>query len=148
MVKVVQNPTLPNTMPPDQDAHLGVESLDQIGGMGEALEVKDLPVGPDPSEAATAEIAAALELLRAAALPFAPDHVQAPLAMIWTDKQIERIAAAVVDLCEFHGWTVGEFFTQYGPYLQLLAALGMPILGTLKILKMPPPKQAEQAAQG
>lgn len=148
MVKVVQNPPLPNAMPPDQDTHLGVESLDQIGGMGEALEVKDLPAGPDPSEAATLEIAAALELLRAAALPFAPDHVQAPLAMIWTDKQLERIAAAVVELCEFHGWTVGEFFSQYGPYLQLLAALGMPILGTLKILKMPPPKQAEQAAQG
>ena len=145
---VVQKKPAENT---DADNHLGVESLDQIGGMGDALEAQAMPAGPagpDPSEAATAEIAAALELLRAAALPFAPDHVQAPLAMIWTDKQLERIAAAVVDLCEFHGWTVGEFFSQYGPYLQLLAALGMPILGTLKILKMPPPKQAEQQAQG
>lgn len=148
MVKLVQQPEKTTGTGTDQDAHLGVESLDDIAALGDAMEAKALPAGPDPSEAATAEIAAALELLRAAALPFAPDHVQAPLAMIWTDKQLERIAAAVVDLCEYHGWTVGEFFTQYGPYLQLLAALGMPILGTLKILKMPPPKQAEQPAQG
>lgn len=129
-----------------------VESLDQIAGLGAALDAPAgapgaAVAGQSDDAAAAAEICAALELLRAAALPFAPPHVLNPLAQIWSDKQLERIAAAIVDLCKFHGWTVGEFFTEYGPYLQLLAALGMPILGTIKILKMPPPKAPDGQQQ-
>ncbi len=86
----------------------------------------------------------ALELLRAAAIPFAPEHTQPALLQIWSDRQLLKIAEAIVALCRFHGWTVGDFFQEYGPYMQLIAALGLPVLGTLKVLKMPPPAHGQQ----
>ncbi len=124
-----------------------VESLDAIAKQGAALEAgAALPGAPGApvnqaavTAAEVAEIGAALSLLRAAALPFAPPHVQDPLALIWSDQQLEKIAAAVVEICHLHGWTTGDFFDKYGPYLQLGMALGIPALATLKLLKMPPP---------
>ncbi|MDZ7939274.1 MAG: hypothetical protein U5M53_13770 [Rhodoferax sp.] len=134
--------------PADDADH--VESLASIAQAGAALDAPApgaAVAGQSDDAAAAAEIAAALELLRAAALPFAPPHTLNPLAQIWSDKQLDQIARAIVALCAHHGWTVGEFFTEYGPYLQLLAALGMPLLATLKILKMPAPKE-QGAADG
>lgn len=116
-----------------------VESLDDIAQLGTQLET----VQADPKEAAadvraeTAEIAGALALLRAAALPFAPDHVQEPLGLVWSDKQLETIARCIVDLCKLHGLTVGDFFSIYGPYINLAMALGMPALATIKLLRTP-----------
>lgn len=143
MVTVTKKPEPAADAGTDTGDH--VESLDQIAGLGAALDAPagapgTAVAGQSDDAAAAAEIAAALELLRAAVLPFAPPHTLNPLAQIWSDRQLEQIAKAIVALCAHHGWTVGEFFTEYGPYLQLLAALGMPILGTIKILKMPPPK--------
>ena len=125
-----------------------VESLEAIARQGAALDMPAAVPGapgalPADSKAAdtaaTAEIAAALALLRAAALPFAPDHVQEPLALIWSDKQLEQIAAAVVEICKLNGWTTGDFFDRYGSYIQLAMALGLPAVATIKLLKMPPP---------
>lgn len=129
-----------------------VESLDQIAALGSQLETVEPAAGApgavvQDDAAATAEIAAALELLRAALLPFAPPHTLNPLAQIWSDKQLEQIAKAIVNLCKMHGFTVDEFFTKYGPYLQLMAALGMPLLATIKILKMPPPQAPDGQQQ-
>jgi hypothetical protein len=120
-----------------------VESLDSIAALGTQLETPTVaPAQQAQNEAQdVAEIAMALELLRAAALPFAPEHVQEPLLLIWSDSQLKKVAAAIVELCKFHGWTVGDFFSEYGPYIQLAMALGMPLLATLKLLKTPPPAQ-------
>lgn len=118
-----------------------VESLADIAAAGQVLEAPP----PDPAQAAQAiateagEIQCALELLRAAAIPFAPDHVQDPLHAVWNDKQLGQIAAAIVEICHLHGWTTGQFFGAYGPYIALLMALGIPVAVTLKLLKMPPP---------
>ncbi len=130
----------------DQDGE-HVESLDAIAAAGAALETPAPGAAPGrPGQSLAVqddqdaqEIAVALELLRAAAIPFAPEHTQPALVQIWSDRQLLKIAEAIVALCRFHGWTVDEFFTEYGPYMQLLAALGLPVLGTLKVLKMPPP---------
>ncbi len=131
-----------------------VESLDSIAKLGTALDAPAAaPGAPGQTVAAstaadTAEIAAALSLLRAAALPFAPEHVQEPLNLVWRDKQLEKIAAAVVEICHLNGWTTGDFFDRYGPYIQLCMALGIPALATLKLLKMqPPPKPADGQQQ-
>lgn len=128
----------------------GVESLADIAALGQALETvpQDAQQAAQALETEVAEIACALELLRAAVVPFAPDHTQPALLAVWTDKQLHAVAAAVVELCKFHGWTVGEFFSQYGPYIQLLAALGMPALATLKILKTPAPKPVQETHDG
>ena len=130
-----------------------VESLDSIAQHGAVLELTaGAPGAPGQAPAATdaaaaAEIAAALSLLRAAAVPFAPDHVQAPLEAVWSDKQLETIAAAVVEICKLNGWTTGDFFDRYGPYIQLCMALGIPSLATLKILRMPPPPKPADGQQ-
>lgn len=148
MVNVTKKP---EAAPAADDGGQHVESLEAIAALGTQLEPaaggSDQVQSGQDDAAAAMEIAAALELLRAAALPFAPEHVQAPLGLIWSDPQLDRIAKAIVELCKFHGWTVGEFFSEYGPYLQLMAALGMPLLATIKILKMPPPAPASDGQQ-
>ncbi len=130
-----------------------VESLDAIAKAGAVL---DAPPAGSPGEPGRAlalqqdhdakEMALALELVRAAAIPFAPQHTHQALLAIWSDAQLLKIAEAIVALCQYHGWTVGQFFQEFGPYMQLAAALGLPALATLKVLKMPPPPPA--AAHG
>lgn len=129
-----------------------VESLDDIAQRGAELETAEATqsggVVAVSAVNEAAEIQAALMLLRAAALPFAPAHVQDPLGQVWSDRQLERIAEAVVEICRMHGWTTGEFFDRYGPYIQLLAALGVPALATLKLLQTPPPKVKPEPPHG
>lgn len=124
-------------------AATGVESLDAIAAMGAGL---DAPAPADTkAEAAVLaseaeEIASALQLLRAAAVPFAPEHVQDPIAQVWNDRQLMQIARAIVDVCRLHGITVGQLFEGYGPYIALAMSIGVPALATLKLLRVPPPK--------
>lgn len=132
--------------------HDGVESLDQIGKLGLALDAPAVAPGADlaakaENEAAAEEIATALAMLRAAAIPFAPEHVQDPLRLVWSDKQLTEIASAIVDLCHAQGITVSDFFTVYGPWIRLAMALGLPVLATIKLCKMPPPKAADGQQQ-
>lgn len=137
--------------PAEQGGLPGVESLDAIAAEGARLEA---PAAPDPRKqqqvlaSEAEEIAGALELLRAAVLPFAPAHVQEPLAAVWSDRQLQEIGRAIVAVCRMHGWTVTQMFEGYGPYIQLVAALGMPALATLKLLKMPPPAPPAQRTDG
>lgn len=121
----------------------GVESLDAIAAAGAQLDA------PPPADARqeqqvlaseAEELASALKLLRAAALPFAPEHVQDPLAQVWSDKQLLAIGRALVEVARKHGLTIGQLFEGYGPYIELVMALGMPALATLKLLKTPAPQ--------
>lgn len=135
----------------ENDEATGLESLDAIAAMGASL---DAPApADDRAEAAVLaseadEIAGALALLRAAALPFAPEHVADPIAQVWNDRQLKEIARAIVEVCRMHGLTVSDFFNGYGPYISLAMAVGIPALATLKLLRIPPPRQTAQAADG
>ncbi len=150
MVTKVEKPPAP---PAEQGgaASPGVESLDAIAAAGAQL---DAPQAPDAkaeqqvlaSEAE--ELTEALKLLRAAALPFAPDHVQDPLGQVWNDKQLLAIGKALVGIARMHGMSIGQLFEGYGPYIELLMALGMPALATLKLLKTPPPPPPAQVVHG
>lgn len=117
-------------------------TLDAISQAGEGLD------GPGPAEqkqeqqvlaSEAEELAEALKLLRAAALPFAPEHVQEPLLQVWNDKQLMEIGKAMVAVARKHGMTIGQLFEGYGVYIQLAMALGMPALATMKLLRVPPP---------
>lgn len=153
MVKKTDTPTAQAGAPGADQVEQGgehVESLGQIAQLGQELETP--PAAPGAAvaqkaerEAAAAEIAAALSLLRASAIPFAPPHVQDPLGLVWSDPQLEKIAAAIVDICVLQGWEIDDFFSTYGPYIQLAMALGIPVLATIKLLKMPAPEQPAQA---
>ena len=125
-----------------------VESLDDIAKISAVADAEPgvqppAVQGATPNEAK--EISAALSLVRAAAVVFAPDHVQQPLLLVWSDTLLEQIAAALVEVCKKHGWTVGDMFGTYGPYIQLAMAAGLPAVATLKILKTPAPEQAPAA---
>lgn len=128
-----------------------VESLADIASAGAAI---DAAPAPDPVQAArdiateAGEIQAALELLRATAIPFAPGHVQDPLLQVWNDNQLKQIAGAIVEICHLHGWTTGQFFGAYGPYIALAMAVGIPLAVTLKLLKVPAPGAAPAPAPG
>jgi hypothetical protein len=133
--------TQPDTPPADPPAP-GVESLDAIAAAGAQLDTPQADPKAEQQVLASEaeELAGALKMLRAAALPFAPEHVQDPLGQVWSDRQLVEIGKAIVAVCRMHGLTVGQLFEGYGPYIQLVMALGMPALATLKLLKTPPPK--------
>lgn len=129
-----------------------VESLGEIARLGAQLDLAQAVPGapggpgvPDPAAIkakAAAEISSALELLRMAAIPFAPPHTQAPLELVWSDKQLLQIAEAIVDLCDAQGISVDDWFTKNGPWIRLAMALGVPAVVTLKLLKSPAPEPA------
>lgn len=134
---------------------------DQAGDFATLDAIADEGAGLDAPPAAEArqeqqvllaseaeELAEALALLRAAALPFAPDHVQEPLLLVWSDKQLHEIGKAIVAVARKHGLTLGQLFEGYGPYIQLTMALGMPALATLKLLRMPPPPPPAEVVHG
>lgn len=129
-----------------------VESLESIGQLGQQLEVPAAAPGAPSADAmkakASAEISRALALLRMSAIPFAPPHVQDPLHLVWSDKQLTEISEAIVELCGAQGISVDEFFVKYGPWLRLAFALGIPAALTVKLLKMPPPEAVPAAADG
>ncbi|MDR7095540.1 hypothetical protein [Hydrogenophaga laconesensis] len=133
----------PPPAPPGADDQVGdFTTLDAIATEGAGL---DAPPAADVRQeqqvlaSEAEELAEALGLLRAAALPFAPDHVQEPLLQVWNDKQLVEIGKAIVAVARKHGLTLGQLFEGYGPYIQLMMALGMPALATLKLLRVSPP---------
>lgn len=144
------------TPPAGQPAEQGgehVESLQQIAQLGQQLEAvpaaPGAPGAPDPKAIkakAAAEISTALALLRASAIPFAPAHVQDPLHLVWSDKQLTEIAEAIVDVCDAQGISVEEFFGKHGPWIRLAFALGIPAAVTIKLLKMPAPEPQQAPA--
>lgn len=137
-----------------------VESLGEIAKLGAQLDLAQAVPGapggpgvPDPAAIkakAAAEISSALELLRMAAIPFAPPHTQAPLGLVWSDKQLLQISEAIVDLCDAQGISVDDWFTKNGPWIRLAMALGIPAAVTLKLLKTeaPPPADPQPAPAG
>lgn len=130
-----------------------VESLGEIARLGAQLDLAQAVPGapggpgvPDPAAIkakAAAEISSALELLRMAAIPFAPPHTQAPLELVWSDKQLLQISEAIVDLCDAQGISVDDWFTKNGPWIRLAMALGIPAAVTLKLLKTEAPRPAD-----
>lgn len=136
---------------PGAPAAPGVESLDAIAAAGAQLEAPPAPSQAEQQQVLASEaeeLAEALKLLRAAAIPFAPEHVQDPLGQVWSDRQLVEIGKAIVAVCRMHGLTIGQLFDGYGPYIQLVMALGMPALATLKLLKTPPPPPPAQRTDG
>lgn len=141
------------TTPPagNQEEGLPTESLDDLAQAGADL---DQPAAPAPTKAdqavlasETEEIETALLLLRAAAVPLAPDHTQGALAQVWSDKQLSDIAKALVECARASGITVTSWFGKHGHWVRLGFSLGMPALATVKILRMPPPRQVQTDGQ-
>ncbi len=141
----------PAGAPAEQGGAQGVESLDAIAAAGAQLDAPPAPSQAEQQQVLASEaeeLAEALKMLRAAALPFAPEHVQDPLGQVWSDRQLVEIGKAIVGVCRMHGLTIGQLFDGYGPYIQLVMALGIPALATIKLLKTPPPPPTAQRTDG
>lgn len=114
-------------------AHLAAEAAAIEGGP---------PVAGTP-EAAAAEVSlltttqhelhGALEMARMMVGPmFAwwPDFGQ-----VWSDQTLNGIAAGGAAVMVKHGWSMGELFSEYGPYLALAGATLPPSLATWQVIK-------------
>ena len=150
MVTKVEKPNPAPAAPTDQAGPPGgVESLDDLARAGAELEAPKVDTKAEQQvvESEADELAGALKMLRALALPFAPDHVQDPIGQVWNDGQLKEISRCLVEVCRLHGLTIGQLFEGYGPYINLLMALGLPALATLKLMRRPAPS-ANQVTDG
>ena len=54
---------------------------------------------------------------------------------VWSDDQLRVIAQALADLCAHMGWTLDQLMGQFGPWLALAIAAGMPAFATYLAIK-------------
>lgn len=137
--------------PPGDDQAGDFSTLDAIAAEGAKLDAPkpaDQKAEQQVLASEASEIETALVMIRAVALPLAQDHHQAPLSVLWSDKQLHEIAEALVDVARASGITVTDWFGRYGHWVRLGFALGMPALATLKVLRMPPPPPTVERADG
>lgn len=137
--------------PPPGGAGLAVESLDDLARAGAGLDAPRVDARAEQTVLASEreEIETALQLLRAAAVPLAADHIQEPLLLVWSDKQLREVAEALVACARASGITISDWFKGYGHWVQLGFALGLPAVATIKLLRMPaPPAHQVQQGQG
>lgn len=66
---------------------------------------------------------------------------------VWSDRQIEAIAAAGAAVMERHGWTMGELMGQWGPYIALVGAVLPPSLVTYQAIKARREEQQRQVTR-
>ncbi|MCV2361649.1 hypothetical protein LNV08_22010 [Paucibacter sp. TC2R-5] len=143
-------------MPPDQEiqdkqpADLGAD----LGGLllqAEAIEGANAP--PDPTQQQAAQVAAvvestaaelqsALELVRMMAAPLMSWWPE--FGTVWNDRTLQEISAGGAAVMERHGWTVGDAFSKFGPYIALAGATLPPALVTYQAIKL---NSAEQRRQ-
>lgn len=125
----------------------GNADLDAIEAEAAALEgAAQAAAQPAPQPTNTAdELDGALRMLRLMVKPaFAdwPDFDQA-----WGDQTIHGIATSGAAIMDRHGWTMGAFFEQWGPYIGLVAATAPPAIATMQHLKLRKLREAERQRQ-
>lgn len=142
-------------MPPEQDIQDQGESLGaDLGGLllqAEAIEGANQPPDPTQAQAAqsaavvestAAELQSALELVRMMAGPLMQWWPE--FGTVWNDRTLAEISAGGAAVMERHGWTVGDAFSKFGPYIALAGATLPPALVTYQAIKV---HQAEQRRQ-
>lgn len=106
-----------------------------------ALDAAAVPAPPAAvvqAEAQRAEdtVAALLEVLQFARSMAAPAMSWwADFGAVYSDEALHKIAAAGAVVMDRHGWTLGEMFEQWGPYVALAAAVAPPALATVHAFK-------------
>ena len=110
--------------------------LDAIGREAAALEgAADAAGAPAASATNTAgELREALGLVRTIAAPGFSDW-PAFGREVWTDVHLSAIADNGAAIMDRHGWTMGDMWSTWGPYIGLAGALARPGLATFAHLK-------------
>ena len=97
--------------------------------------------GPDAQRQAladsttAADLRQALDLVRTMGRPLFSDWPDYGVS-VWNDAQLAAIATSGGAIMDRHGWTMGELFSQWGPYIALLGAALPPGLATWQHLRI------------
>ncbi len=119
-------------------------ALDALEAQAQALEGAAAPTANVPQVAASdpaAELFSALQLVRMMAAPMM--RWWADYLTVWSDDALRGIAQAGAQVMERHGWTMGEAWNRFGPYVALIGAALPPSLLTWQAIKL---RQLEVAA--
>lgn len=128
--------------------------LDAIAAQAEALEHGvTAATAIDGQAAGDNNAAELLEALTMARVLVSPMMAWWPeFATVWGDATLRKVADAGAQVMDRHGWTMGQAFTQFGPYIALAVATLPPLLVTRRAIKerkqaseAPPHERAEQA---
>jgi hypothetical protein len=102
-------------------------------------------------EQAAGELLGALQMVRTMASPLMawwPEFGQ-----VWNDDALGAIAASGAEIMHRHGWTLGEAWGQFGPYIALIGAALPPSLVTWQAVQQRradarrTPQQRQQQAE-
>jgi len=110
------------------------------------------PGGAAPGAAAAAQVAdTAAELLQAlqmARLLVAPMFRWMPdFHQVWADSTLHGISTAGAAVMQRHGWTLGEFWEKWGPYVALAMSTAPPCFVTYGAIKAETARRKAEAAK-
>lgn len=154
---------MPGEIKDTAEVRQGAPSLDGLLMEAQALEQSAAP--PDVSEqqaaqqaaavaSAAEELLGALQMLRMMAAPMM--SWWAEFGTVWSDQTLRGIADGGAAVMERHGWTLGQAWGQFGPYIALIGAALPPSLVTWQAIqqrraearrpRQAPPRQDAQEA--
>lgn len=116
--------------------------------MGEALDLEGLAgaargAAALPAVSTADELREALDLARTIGKAAFSDWPAYGVS-VWSDPQLAAIAQHGGAIMDRNGWTMGELWSTWGPYIGLLGALAPPSLATYAHIKQ---QRAEAAAR-
>lgn len=128
------------------------QALADLAGEAQAFETEPDAKAAEQQAAqeaeTTATIAAELadvlgmaRMMCAPLLSWWPDYEK-----VWSDSQIQAISQAGAVVMVRHGWSMGEMVSQWGPYLALVAAAGLPAMATYTAIRQHK-EEAKRAAR-
>jgi len=129
MVKVETEQT--QALPEGDDVLEAIER--EAAAIEGAAQAQAAPLPPAQTNTA-AELRGALDMVRVMAAPAFADWPD--FGTVWGDRTLEGIAQSGGAIMDRHGWTMGEFLGQWGPYIGLFAAVGPAGLATYQHLKI------------
>ena len=107
------------------------------------LEAAAAPaVAPAAPTTTADDLRQTLDLLRVMAKPVFLDWPEYGVE-VWNDAHLQAIATHGGAVMDRHGWSMGELWQTWGPYVGLFGALAPPSLATWQHLKLK--KQIEEA---
>ncbi|MEY4415792.1 MAG: hypothetical protein RIQ53_3085 [Pseudomonadota bacterium] len=119
----------------------GADELGRLAAEAAALDVEPLPPGaPDPAMVEAQQAADMVRMiggaLRGARALAAPRFDWwADFRDVWSDRQLDAIAAASEELRAHMGWEVGDMASRFGPWIGLAVAAGMPAYVTWQAMQ-------------
>lgn len=106
--------------------------LSEQASMIEAGQAPGAPAVAAPADTTADELLGALSMAR---LILAPGFAWWPeFGTVWGDATLRGIADGGAAVMQKHGWTMGDVFTEWGPYFALIGATAPPAFATYQAM--------------